>query len=213
MTNCEYPECTNSPASSRKPLCTSHIYQLRRGGELRPLRPYIRSTDFVQDGVYVPTPTAPSPKRSSCTVDSCNKPAGAGGFCDNHKVIAWRMGIHPDELPAIYREGCALCGGREGLVIDHDHLCCEEAPACGKCVRGALCNRCNMKVGVWENHPIQAHKMMLYIIANEHRKLRLSESVRQPRSPYAAPRREKLMYPDELAYLTNLRSADSHKSI
>ena len=49
---------------------------------------------------------------------------------------------------------CAIC--RQGFgdsrpTIDHDHNCCpERASSCGWCIRGLLCNPCNMTLGMFE---------------------------------------------------------------
>lgn len=54
--------------------------------------------------------------------------------------------------------GCAICGDKESgiprskhLFIDHDHSCCSSSKSCGKCVRGLLCNLCNMRLVKVEN--------------------------------------------------------------
>lgn len=46
---------------------------------------------------------------------------------------------------------CAACGGDEPsgrmFDVDHDHACCPGKRACGKCIRGLLCSRCNKILG------------------------------------------------------------------
>lgn len=61
------------------------------------------------------------------------------------------------------QEGRCPCGKElETSSIDHDHKCCPGKTACGKCVRGILCNRCNLLLGMVESEP---HLIPAYLVA------------------------------------------------
>lgn len=65
-----------------------------------------------------------------------------------------KYGISLDEKDALLAaQGgvCAACGTDEpkghGWVTDHDHACCPTVECCGNCIRGILCNNCNLALG------------------------------------------------------------------
>lgn len=53
---------------------------------------------------------------------------------------------------------CTLCHhlnhtgrGLNRLTVDHDHVCCDlHTKSCGKCLRGLLCERCNLRLSYLE---------------------------------------------------------------
>lgn len=60
-----------------------------------------------------------------------------------------------DEMLASQNGGCAICGSTEShkgtrvvrFSVDHDRSCCPGDRSCGQCVRGLLCNHCNIGIG------------------------------------------------------------------
>ncbi len=60
---------------------------------------------------------------------------------------------------------CAVC--RREFVgnpcVDHNHKCCPGATSCGKCVRGLLCNDCNLGLGNFKDNPDFLNNAILYL--------------------------------------------------
>lgn len=66
--------------------------------------------------------------------------------------------------------GCAICrctepGGRGRWHVDHDHRCCPGIYTCGKCIRGLLCNRCNLTLGSAADEPHRLRSAAAYLEA------------------------------------------------
>lgn len=73
---------------------------------------------------------------------------------------------------------CQICGRRESgiantrnavrvLAVDHDHSCCDGVDACGKCVRGLLCTRCNTGIGMFDDNIDHLTSAIAYLIKYE----------------------------------------------
>lgn len=69
--------------------------------------------------------------------------------------IAWE-----DYLKMIEDQGgrCAICPAEispddKSTHVDHDHACCSGQKSCGACVRGILCQNCNLMIGYAKDNP------------------------------------------------------------
>lgn len=66
---------------------------------------------------------------------------------------------------------CAICsnfdgdGGRK-LCIDHDHSCCPGSGSCGKCIRGLICFKCNVTLGMINDDVELLASMQRYLTYN-----------------------------------------------
>jgi Recombination endonuclease VII len=69
--------------------------------------------------------------------------------------VKYRYGIELAEYQAILARGCAVCGATENLHLDHDH-------ANGQ-VRDALCNGCNVGIGMLGEDPSRLRAAADYI--------------------------------------------------
>lgn len=105
--------------------------------------------------------------REGCSVEGCPDGHYGNGLCRAHYKkpaqprstseanLRTKYGIYAAEYGAIFdsQNGlCAICHEppAEGkvLVVDHDHSHCGgPRSGCRYCVRGLLCNRCNLRLG------------------------------------------------------------------
>lgn len=94
--------------------------------------------------------------------------------------LARKFGITPEQfdwLLALQESLCALCdepeirvnpqsGQVQSLGIDHDHECEFHKPtkACVRCIRGLLCDHCNLLIGKAEAKPLVAIRFTDYLL-------------------------------------------------
>lgn len=159
MTKCLYSECSNSKRYANG-YCGTHEAQRRAGKTLQPARSYVRRS------------------AETCIVTNCLGLIATNEVCGGHAQVAWRMGIDVSELSRLYSGGCAICGSRKNLHIDHDHKCCATLPACGSCVRGALCASCNSRVGKMDKHPELYTRTLEYSTENVRLIVKAGKTVR-----------------------------------
>lgn len=151
---CEFPGCGRKHEAHG--LCPGHLYQRRSGQPLVPLLERLKTTDRDELG------------RKLCRV--CRQWLPEESFfanrvpkdgrhnrcvkCHRSENLHRTYGITSHDYDRMLKaQGgvCKICGrvntdGKD-LSVDHDHACCSGRRACGQCVRGLLCNRCNMGLG------------------------------------------------------------------
>lgn len=69
-----------------------------------------------------------------------------------------KFGLTPeqwDDLLLGQSGRCYLCERPMGgnIHVDHDHGCCPGKRACGSCIRGLACQKCNQGVGQFGDDP------------------------------------------------------------
>lgn len=123
---CSVKDCNRQSAA--KGFCSTHYEQFKRG--------ITDPKDFVA-----------LPDKPECVVSGCDRPIYCKGGCRTHYDSALRFNLSMIQLIQIYAGGCGICGERDRIHIDHDHACCPGTRSCGSCIRGGLCEKCNMAVG------------------------------------------------------------------
>ncbi len=53
--------------------------------------------------------------------------------------------------------------------LDHDHGCCANKKSCGRCIRGILCGKHNLALGLFQDDPKELHKAIEYVLKTKER--------------------------------------------
>lgn len=154
--------------------CRAHYAQLRRGVGLSPIqkqRPQgvnlirdengnkrcLKCQVWLPESDYVRSDTSSDGLLSSCKA------------CRSAYMRSWKYGLDESVLVGmIQAQGgqCLTCDAdlSDGYCVDHDHSCCpgNNAPTCGKCVRGLLCDMCNRVLGMLESDVGRTRRLLDY---------------------------------------------------
>lgn len=94
---------------------------------------------------------------------------------ERRRQYAWlgtlkKFNLTEDQYNEMFEKQLGLClichkpeTGETRLAVDHDHGCCDGNYSCGNCVRGLLCKRCNMAIGLLGDDPDTIMNAALYV--------------------------------------------------
>lgn len=108
---------------------------------------------------HLPENAEKSAKTSANYRERQKKELGPEGY----KQFLWERNLRSNYTltPEIYdgmleKQPACPCGAsfsNNTPRVDHNHKCCPGRNSCGKCIRGFLCNRCNLVLGLLEENP------------------------------------------------------------
>lgn len=87
-------------------------------------------------------------------------------------TLKYRYGITEEDVLArlVEQNGCAICHieNAKKWCVDHDHGCCPTTrKTCGKCVRGILCDPCNVGIAKLKDSPTIMAAAIEYLTRGE----------------------------------------------
>lgn len=146
---CRIIGCDN--ASTANAMCNMHNLRFSSGADMfKPVKAMKRRTAL----------------NHTCTIAGCEKPWSTSAVCKTHRAQLEKYHLSPVQLDMVLRTGCLICGAEERLTIDHDHSCCPGAGSCGSCVRGCLCNGCNVALGAFGDDILKLENAIRYLSGN-----------------------------------------------
>lgn len=94
--------------------------------------------------------------------------------CARDDRLKYLYGLQPGGYEQMLAEQNGACAGcrrvldEENLHVDHDHACCATKRSCGDCVRGLLCDDCNLVLGRLRDNVATLRRLADYVERNRH---------------------------------------------
>ena len=144
--SCSVSDCTRSVQA--RGWCSTHYARWSKTGD-----PLVTPSG-KRRGVY-----------RTCSVAGCEGKLNGFGLCRPHRRVVQVYGVSPEWFDAALAEGCAICGDAKATryAVDHDHACCPGKSSCGSCVRGVLCQLCNVGLGSFQDDPERLRAAIAYL--------------------------------------------------
>lgn len=85
-------------------------------------------------------------------------------------AIGYKHGMSRQELDdalADVDNRCEVCRAEftdeNPSCVDHDHACCPGQSSCGECIRGFLCRKCNVGIGMLRDDAAVVARALAYL--------------------------------------------------
>lgn len=150
---CTVDECQR--AHRARGFCNMHLQRALKDGPIPggPTRNWIKAYDD---------------ESAPCSITGCAKVHYSSGMCKKHYTRAAVFRLTCMQMDALSRVGiCSICERSDefaNMHIDHDHACCPAGgKTCGRCVRGLICRRCNMGIGLFGDSPMALERAAKYL--------------------------------------------------
>lgn len=113
-------------------------------------------------------------KQSQCKA-CCKMRLSTPENVERRRQYAWlgclqRFNLTEEQYDQMFEKQCGLCAichkpdaSGTRLAVDHDHECCNGDYSCGNCIRGLLCKKCNMGIGLLGDNPDTIANALLYV--------------------------------------------------
>lgn len=160
-------------AEERKALIIQGLQRCKRCAEVKPLEKFHKrsSTACGRAGIC-----------AQCRSESRGHTYRVEILGRRNVLLRHKYGLTDEDLERMLSEqggGCAICsttdpGGQGVWSVDHDHSCCPTTKgrrrACHRCIRGLLCHRCNLALGMFKDDPVRVRAALEYLAAYSARK-------------------------------------------
>jgi|JI9StandDraft_2_1071091.scaffolds.fasta_scaffold109670_2 hypothetical protein len=89
--------------------------------------------------------------------------------CGKGLQRAYKYGVSEERFRELFdRQGhvCAICHAENPgrwWCIDHDHSCCPGTVTCGSCIRGVICDSCNVGIARFNDSPDSLRRAADYL--------------------------------------------------
>ena len=135
-------------------LCVGHYSRFKRHGD-----------NFDKSPNFNNNMSRGRNNHGECDWPLCEVDAEYKNLCRRHYKWMKKHSITLDHILSDLVNGCAACGSKEDLCIDHDHSICSGKNVCPECYRGILCRSCNLIAGYANDDVDRLVGVMSYLLS------------------------------------------------